>query len=163
MEINSKVASSYRAFLSAFPSAMRGPKAQWGPWLPKLEETHGVAQLLNAAPQKARQALSPTALPLFCCCFFMYFFLYSPTSFAAQSLSPQGSVGRRNVLMSPVSSARESLCLKFWGTSTCLPARSRCAQAGGSLNGPSRRLPAPTHADVPISFGSRAQRGQKDF
>lgn len=60
----------------------------------------------NVAAQKLRQALSLTALPLFCCfClffFFMYFFLYSPTSFALRSLSPQGSVGRRNVLMSPV-------------------------------------------------------------
>lgn len=58
----------------------------------------------NVASQKLRQALSPTALPLFCCCcfFFIYFFSYSPTSFAARSLSRQGSVGRRNVLMSPV-------------------------------------------------------------
>jgi len=91
------------------------------------------------------------------------FFLYSPTSFAVQSLCPQGSVGRKNVLMSPISSARESLCMEFWGTSTCLPAWSQCAEAGGSLNRPSRRLPAPTHADGPISFSSRMQREGRNF
>lgn len=53
--------------------------------------------------------------------------------------------------------------MKFWGTSTCLPVWSQCAEAGGSLNGPSRRLPAPTHADVLISFSSREQREGRYF
>lgn len=68
-----------------------------------------------------------------------------------------------DVLMSPISSARESLCMKFWGTSTCLPACSQCAEVGGSLNKFRRRLPAPTHADVPISLSSREQREGRYF
>lgn len=97
------------------------------------------------------------------CCQLICFFLHSPTSLAVQSLSSKGSVGRNHVLMLPVSSARESLCFKFWGTSTCLPAWSQCAEAGRSLSRSSRRLLAPTHTPVSISFSSREQRECRYF
>lgn len=122
----------------------------------QVREIRDLAQFPNAASHQERE----TALP---CChwggiLFICFFLCSPKSLAVQSLSPKGSVGHNSVLMPPVSSARKSLCLKFWGTSTCLPAWSQCAEAGRSLIRSSRRLSAPTHMQVPISFTSREQK-----
>lgn len=94
-----------------------------GSWW-QAEETTELAQLLES--QKARETLGPTTLPLSgswgeysCISFYSHLLLFS-VSFAAQSLSPQGWVGCKNVLMFPISSARQPLCMKFWGTSTCL-------------------------------------------
>lgn len=166
VEIKSAVASSYRAFLSAYPSAPRGAESPTGCLVP---ETGGdpwprtTPKMWHLKSWGRRSALPH------CHCFVVVaFFSYISSHTHLRALlcgaypaKAQWAVGMCLCLL--FSSARESLGLRFWGTSTCLPARSRCAQAGGSLNGPSRRLPAPIHADVPVSFGSAAQRGQKGF
>lgn len=86
----------------------------------RAEEITDLAQLPES--QKAKEILGPTTPPLSgswgeysCISFYSHLRVLEHRVYP-----PQGWVGCKNVLMSPISSARESLCMKFWGTSTCL-------------------------------------------